>query len=179
MGIQQKVFTNYNPKEELRFTSIIVKDKCFSSVGQTHKKLTSNTLVSYSTITTVVGLVTFLWKMVVYHRHSHNTANARVHHGHTMLVRTSVYNAKTTKTTRGILLQEFLSTPGRFWGYFIPYHCLLESVALCPFLGLFTALNMANLHTLSDGRIQDVSILKILIAILRSLISTPFLVPIF
>ena len=84
----------------------------FSHLWGKSIKLTSNTLVSYSTITAVVGLVTFLWQIVVYHRHSHNTANARVHHGHTTLVRTSVYNAKTTKTTRGILPQEFLSVSG-------------------------------------------------------------------
>ena len=49
-------------------------------VGQKHIKLTSNTLDSHSTITTVVGFVTFLWQVVVYQRHSQNTANARVFH---------------------------------------------------------------------------------------------------
>ena len=88
------------------------------------------------------------------------------------IARTSVQSAE---ATRGILLWksfEFLSFPGRFWGYFSPY-CLLESVALWPFFGEVSLLLTANSHTLSDGSIQDLIILKIQIATLRSLISTP------
>ena len=53
---------------------------------QKHIKQTSNTLISYNTITTVGGLVTFLWQMIVYRRHSQDTADARAHHGDTTLV---------------------------------------------------------------------------------------------
>ena len=52
-----------NLKEKLRFAFIITM-KTTSSVGQKHIKLTSITLVSYNTITTVGGLVTFLWQIV-------------------------------------------------------------------------------------------------------------------
>ena len=64
-----------------------------SSVAQKHIKTDQQTLVSYSTITTVVGSVTFLCQIVVYQRHSQNTANDRAHHGHT-LAKSSVLNAK-------------------------------------------------------------------------------------
>ena len=51
-----------NPKEELRFTLIIVGPTFTHLWGKkAYKTDKQHLLVSYSTSTTVVGLVTFLW----------------------------------------------------------------------------------------------------------------------
>ena len=59
-----------NPKEKLKFALIIGKDQRLLIYGA---KLSSNILVSYSTITTVGGLVTFLQQIFMYQRHSQST----------------------------------------------------------------------------------------------------------
>ena len=47
-GIQQEVYTEYSPKEELRFAFSIVKDQCSLICGAKAYKLTNNTLHSYN-----------------------------------------------------------------------------------------------------------------------------------
>ena len=102
-------------------------------------KLISNTLVSYSTITTVGGLVTFLWQTVAYQRYSQNTANSMqsTPWAHDISDNFCVKcRATRAVQSRGIFPQksvEFLSFPGQFWGYFNKY-CCMQSLALWPCL---------------------------------------------
>ena len=71
----------YNPKEQLL---IIGKDWCLFICGAKAYKTDKQHV---NLITTVEGLVTFLWQMVVYQRQ--DTADAKAYHG-TLLLRTNL-----------------------------------------------------------------------------------------
>ena len=127
---------------------------------------------------------------------SQNTADARAQNGHTTsssrlvprphpaFCRLRYETSEATWGCGGMLPQkilEFLSFPGRLWGYFRTYHRLESGVPLRLCLRYkparpqrkVTVVLTANTHTWDQESIQDLVILRIQIAILHSSISIP------